>query len=714
MNDSSSHAEPKTDGIILSTHERTESQPATEHGSSANGHPRGTGSSRPANEDESRTIYKQRKIKITDLRAIHHEERQLKKQLQKEAARIFPKPLLSFAELRSRFNVNSSLAHNVAEQGFCEPTDVQLAALPISLDENIGGADLIVVAPTGSGKTLAFLIPLINKIVLEHHAEKRAQNRHVRAIVLAPTKELEDQIVNEGRKLTSRTGVTVSGMRKGMRLHRDQPSDMNEEDSDHLEWHQSHTKTMVKSDILVSTPQTLLNALREAKMPKITTLVIDEADVLLDPLFRDQTMSIWSACSNIHLQTSLWSATIGSNIESLALDKINQRHHDNNITPIPPLLRVVVGLKDSTLPHISHKLIYAATESGKFTGLRQLLHPPPSHDPTPRSKATTTRTLKPGAPFLIFTQTIPRAIALATELAYDIPTPSTSSSSTPNKQPLSRVAVLHSALTPTQRSETMSRFRLGSIWVLVTTDLLSRGVDFKGVNTVVNYDLPGTVAAYVHRAGRTGRADAGGATAREEGNNNNKKEKNKGQCCVTLYTKDDVPYLRPIALLIHRAALARGTRRPSASLSSPTSPPTSSATITTTTTAAGAGAPMGNTGRTTTAQDESEEEEDSGVPPWLLASLPHPNRNARQSLRRHGVVARLPVRKAVDDEGSVRGKRRNRIGTGMKMGGNRSGAVAVGGKGNGRGKGRGGHRGWGDDGGGGREEEGEEEWGGFD
>ena len=100
--------------------------------------------------------------------------------------------------------------------------------------------------------------------------------------------------------------------------------------------------------------------------------------------------------------------------------------------------------------------------------------------------------------------------------------------------------MLHSDLTDLVRDEVMTRFRKGEIWVLITTDLLSRGVDFRGVNGVVNYDIPTSSAAYVHRVGRTGRAGREGGVA------------------VTLYSKEDIPYLKHVANVVAMAQKHNG------------------------------------------------------------------------------------------------------------------------------------------------------------
>jgi ATP-dependent RNA helicase DDX52/ROK1 len=495
---------------------------------------------------------------------------------------MYPQPLVSFKELRSRYKISSRLAENVAGQGFTVPTEVQLGSLPLMLgDPSVSTTessepDLLVVAPTGSGKSLSFLIPVINKIVRHHHSQS---NEHgILSVIVAPTKELASQIVNEGRKLVAGTGVKITLMRKGMRVvERDDDDETNvleedaeesagsedEDEEDDKPKKVQNNAPVTKSDILVTTPLMLVNSLSAnqtkplAHLPLVRSLVLDEADVLLDPLFREQTLDIWRSCVHPDLRVSLWSATMGSNVEDLTRSTIKERleNIEHKPTTPHPLVRLVVGLKDSAIPNIDHRLIYAATEQGKLLGLRQLLRPAAASPGDVR--------LRP--PFLIFTQTIPRAIALHSELRYDIPAEAGGSS---------RIAVLHSDLADNQRSEIMRDFRKGEIWILVTTDLLARGVDFRGINGVVNYDIPNSAAVYVHRVGRTGRAGREGGIA------------------VTYYTKEDIPYVKSIANVIDVSEKLRG------------------------------------------------EEGGKSIQKWLLDSLPDLSKKDKQELKKHGVKAR--------------------------------------------------------------------------
>ena len=597
----------------------------------------------------SRQILKRNKLKITVLDDGQQAKKNTASNPSKNSAsdhqnvptQIYPEPLASFTELPTRYKISRRLAENLEAQGYRSPTEVQVGSLPLLLgtDEERGLAigdsrktkrpktrsshvDLLTVAPTGSGKTLAFMINLIHHLLERRKRPvadvEKSIGHQVQALILAPTHELADQIVNEGRKLALGTGLKVSAMKKGMTLPTDSSATPKQlQDDSGLESQEASSdedssapRPAVKSDIVVSTPMLLVNAISDKqsslpkRLPSIRYLVLDEADVLLDPLFRAQTLSILDACTNPLLQITFWSATIGSSIESLAQSTIISRRRTLGITSPHYLIRVVVGLKDSAIPTITHRLTYAATEQGKLLALRQLLHPTaPSDDKGP--------SLRP--PFLVFTQTIQRAIALHSELLYDIP---------PEAGGSSRIAVLHSDLSDSARAAIMAGFRKGEIWILITTDLLSRGMDFRGMNGVVNYDIPTTGASYVHRAGRTGRQGREGGVA------------------VTLYTKEDIPYVKNVANVI-----AAGERAKSKSK------------------AQGDGA------------EKSEGQEEGGVQKWLLDALPSVSKKTKRDLKPRGVESRRGFGEGPKEKGRRRARISTKSGYDRKMENRRKGAA---------------------------------------
>ncbi|KAM3424956.1 hypothetical protein BST61_g6927 [Cercospora zeina] len=542
----------------------------------------------PLSEGERKTILRQHKLKITWLNPptiekkakVKGKEKSNKKHEKPEKLSVFPQPLQSFSELRERYGVSARIASNVEDQGYSMPTEVQLGAIPLLLEPPSallsatsaspaapsGHVDLLTVAPTGSGKTLAFAIPLMHRL----HQSKRERNdapRSISSIILAPTKELAGQIVNECKKLARNTGLRVAQVRKGMKLAMPTtPADDSEDEDDQTVEVGAASGTAVKADVLVSTPGALAAIVQSLPrdqsraLSNVRHLILDEADVLLDPLFREQTLAIWNSLPRPDLRVTLWSATMGSNIEELAQSIIQERRArlargDSGAVTDVPLLRLVVGLKDSAVPNVEHKLVYSASEQGKLMGLRNLLHPA-------TSSAESGPPLLP--PFLVFTQTIERAVALHSELLYDIPAEAGG---------ISRIAVLHSDLSDAARDSVMTKFRRGEVWILITTDLLSRGVDFRGVNGVVNYDIPTSSAAYIHRVGRTGRAGRDGGVA------------------VTLFSQEDIPYMKSIANVVAMAQKQKGSS-------------------------------------------------DTGIQTWLLDALPDLNKKAKQDLKKHGVETR--------------------------------------------------------------------------
>ncbi|KAL8951270.1 MAG: hypothetical protein Q9222_002749 [Ikaeria aurantiellina] len=603
--------------------------------------------SRASDQETCKRILKQNRLKIALLppRPRNEKQRTRHKRLSRRdedatrseatPSRLVTEPLQSFDELATRFGVSKRLADNLAMQGYLSPTEVQLGALPILLgndttrglppeDRKItktgscSAFDLLTVAPTGSGKTLAFLVHLL------HGLRRRQRNHHeqgaskpvtqpLQALILAPTHELVNQIVSEGKKLAFGTGIRISRMRKDMRLgNSDSPEtcSRNEEDprssiNGDSQAEASNGAT-VKANIIVSTPMLLSrNAVPctdgvRSPMAEVQYLILDEADVLLDPLFREQTLAVWDACTNANLQTSLWSATIGSSIEALAQNFILERRARLGLIDASKkhhIIRVVVGLKDSAVPNISHQLVYAATEPGKLMALRQMIHPS-------AGSGSNTPPLQP--PFLVFTQSIPRAMALHAELLYDI---------SPEAGGSSRIAVLHSDLSDTARFAVMTAFRRGEVWILITTDLLARGIDFRGINGVVNYDIPNSSGLYVHRVGRTGRQGREGGVA------------------VTLYTKEDIKYVKNVVNVIAASEKQKGT----------------------------------------VADGKGQE----GLQKWLLDALPDVSKKTKKDLKRGGVEGRRPKMTAGDGGREARQMRiSTKSGYDRRLKNRRKGAVA--------------------------------------
>lgn len=394
-----------------------------------------------------------------------------------------PLPIGSFEDLISRFHINPKLLSNLVDSGFIEPTAIQCESIPICLNNR----DLIGCAPTGSGKTLAFLIPLIQAITtpelkkksLKESKKSKKAKRAIRGLIISPTNELAVQIFQELETLTKGLKLTVGILSKQL------ANKINNKIIDSS-----------KYDILVSTPLRLIDTIKNENidLSGVEQLVIDEADKLFDQGFVEQTDDILSNCTHTKLRTSMFSATIPSGVEEMA----------NSILKDP--VRVIIGHKEAASSTIDQKLVFTGSEEGKLLAIRQMIQ---------------NGEFKP--PLIIFLQSITRAKALFHELIYD----------------KLNVDVIHAEKTPKQRDEVIKRFKNGDIWVLITTDVIARGVDFKGVNMVINYDVPQSAQAYVHRIGRTGR---GGKVGK----------------AVTFFTKEDDMSVKPIINVMKQSGCEAG------------------------------------------------------------------------------------------------------------------------------------------------------------
>eukprot|EP00921_Rhytidocystis_pertsovi_P010574 GHVQ01017018.1.p2 GENE.GHVQ01017018.1~~GHVQ01017018.1.p2 ORF type:complete len:532 (-),score=55.45 GHVQ01017018.1:2631-4226(-) len=294
-----------------------------------------------------------------------------------------------------------------------------------------------------------------------------------RILVVCPSRELAQQTKREFDLLV------------GNKKYRSRVLDKTVKDNQNLR----------RLDLAVSTPMRLIQLCRDQRvsMQDCECLVLDEADRLLDSGFAGQVDEILSYCtrySSCRLQICLFSATLPDNVLQLA-DSL--MHSDT--------IRLQIGVTNSASQTIEQSLMFVTKEEGKLLAIRQLVR---------EGK------LKP--PTLVFVQTKERAQQLFNELVYDG----------------IFVDVIHAERTKSQRDALVEAFRARKIWVLICTDLMARGVDFKGVEMVINYDFPQTATTYIHRIGRTGRAGKAGSA-------------------MTFYCMEDLPYLRTIVNVMRQS-----------------------------------------------------------------------------------------------------------------------------------------------------------------
>ncbi|KAJ2077768.1 RNA-dependent ATPase rok1 [Coemansia sp. RSA 988] len=366
-----------------------------------------------------------------------------------------PHPIKSFEMLCKEHKFQPFVLRNLKTLGFKQPTPIQMQSVSVAIHRR----DLIANAPTGSGKTLAFLLSILHQV---HSEEKNGY----RAVVVSPTRELATQIYEHLRNLTVGRKVKVCLMTKANASAQAQDPAMRQ-----------------KYDILITTPMRLVHAIQngEADLSRVRSLVLDEADSLMEKGFLEQVDEILSACTSSNLQISLYSATMPSSVEQMAK------------TIMKDPIRIIVGTQNAATESIDQNLVFVGQEEGKLIELRNMI-------------ATG---FKP--PCLIFVQSIERAKELFYELVFEG----------------INVEVIHSERTQTQRNKIVQKFRSGELWVLICTELMARGIDFKGINLVINYDFPQSTQSYIHRIGRTGRAGRPGKA-------------------ITYFTKDDAPYLKTI------------------------------------------------------------------------------------------------------------------------------------------------------------------------
>jgi ATP-independent RNA helicase DbpA len=335
-----------------------------------------------------------------------------------------PAPTSTFADLE----LLAPLRQAIDDLGFTRMTPIQAAALPSLLS----GKDLIGQAPTGSGKTVAFALPMLSRINLSE--------RRVQGLVLCPTRELATQVMAEVRAVGKRSsGLRVVSLLGG------QPGAL------------QASQLAEGAHVVVGTPGRTLDHLQRGRLDLsgVVTLVLDEADRMLEMGFADEVQAILDELP-AQRQSALFSATFPTALAELSLAWLKD--------PV----RVTIASEGRDL--ISNGALIE--DDDKDEALDHLL-----------------RALQP-ASVLVF-RNLKRTVA---ETAARL------------KESGFAADALHGDLEQRDRDSVMARFRNGSIRVLIATDVAARGLDVAGLDLVVNVDLPTQSEDFVHRVGRTGRA----------------------------------------------------------------------------------------------------------------------------------------------------------------------------------------------------------------
>jgi len=337
-----------------------------------------------------------------------------------------------------KFGIGKSILKALDEIGFHEATPVQELAIPVIKS----GQDILGIAQTGTGKTAAYLIPILMKLV-------KAEGEDPRALILVPTRELAIQVGEDIEELTQYTNIRSAAVFGG------------------IGWTKHAELVKPGVDIVVATPGRLwdLYTIGALRLKKIKTLVIDEADRMLDMGFMPQLNQLFEVIPPKR-QNLLFSATFSDKVELIS----------NEFLTFPA--RVEVAPSATTVDKVEQYFYRLPNFRSKLNLINFLL--------------TDTETYKR---VIIFCATKENA-----ELVFKVL----------DRKTEGEVRVLHSNKAQNTRINAIQSFKEGNVRVLISTDVSARGIDVSMISHVINFDLPTNYEDYVHRIGRTARANHDG------------------------------------------------------------------------------------------------------------------------------------------------------------------------------------------------------------
>lgn len=344
----------------------------------------------------------------------------------------------TFAE----FGLHPQLLQSVADTGYTTPTPIQAQALPAV----IAGRDVMGAAQTGTGKTAAFTLPILHRLMPLANTSASPARHPVRALILAPTRELADQVYESVKRYSKHTPLRSAVVFGGVDI--------------------GPQKDALRRgcEVLVATPGRLLDHVEQktVNLSQVGILVLDEADRMLDMGFLpdlDRIVRLLPA----QRQGLLFSATFSNEIRKLGRSYLNQ--------PV----EIEVAARNATADTVT-QIAYEMPSDAKRAAVVHLVK---------------SRGLKQ---VIVFSNTKIGTARLARELERDGV----------------RAESIHGDKSQADRMKALEAFKSGELEVLVATDVAARGLDVAGVPCVINYDLPHNAEDYVHRIGRTGRAGASG------------------------------------------------------------------------------------------------------------------------------------------------------------------------------------------------------------
>jgi len=341
-----------------------------------------------------------------------------------------------------QLGLNKHILKAIAEQNYNQPTEVQIQTIPQVLNKK----DLIVKAQTGTGKTAAFALPIAQMLFDKQEASKKG--KVIRALIITPTRELAQQVFENFNNYIKysklKTAVVVGGL------------SISEQE-----------KILKKGvDILIATPGRLLDLNKQniVNLSKVETLVLDEADLMLDMGFIDEVSKINNLCP-FKKQTLLFSATMPNKVVELS----------HSILVKPTEIKISTSVLSQS---INQQLMYVPIKE-KNNLLLHLL------------KNDLLEEIQKGRGNILIFRRTKYGVEKLEKLLSD------------NKF---NVETIHGNKTQLARQDALNRFKTHQSNILIATDIAARGIDIDNIDVVINFDFPKIPETYVHRIGRTGRA----------------------------------------------------------------------------------------------------------------------------------------------------------------------------------------------------------------
>ncbi|WP_418744494.1 DEAD/DEAH box helicase [Duodenibacillus massiliensis] len=347
----------------------------------------------------------------------------------------------------SDFNLDSRIQTSIAAMGYVNPTPIQQKAIPAVLE----GRDVMGAAQTGTGKTAGYGLPSLQRILPTANTSASPARHPVRMLVLAPTRELADQVNDNLKLYAANTPLRVGVVYGGVDI---------KPQSDQLRR---------GIEVLTATPGRLLDHIegKAVNLSQVQIVILDEADRMLDMGFLPDISRILNHLPK-NRQSLMFSATFSPEIKKLASNFLND-----------PVL-IEVARRNATADTV-HQVFYRVEDRQKTASLIEIL----------KTQGEGATALKQVLVFVNAKITCRRLTRTLTQAGI-------------------KADSIHGDKTQEERTAALEAFKKGECEVLVATDVAARGLDIEELPVVINYDVPYVAEDYVHRIGRTGRAGAQG------------------------------------------------------------------------------------------------------------------------------------------------------------------------------------------------------------